>query len=101
RRTPASESSRTPSLANHRQTLATLHQRAGLPSDMRYIRLELGYALTADPAAARGRKSVKLLPRPSVLCTSIRPPSEVAICFTMLRPNPVPPRVRERDRSTR
>src|SRR5215471_20542631 len=66
-----------PSLANHRQTLATLHKRAGLPSDMRYIRLtglrayggsgggprqeereaatSTFCALHLDPAAQRGR----------------------------------------------
>ena len=44
---------------------------------------------------------VKVLPLPGVLSTVARPPWAWAMCFTMARPSPVPPRLRLRALSTR
>ena len=49
-----------------------------------------------------GRKvQVKLLPFPSTLVTSSRPPWRCSACLTMARPRPEPPSLRERPASTR
>ncbi len=48
-----------------------------------------------------GRKVEKVLPCPTLLCTSMRPPWISAIRWAIARPSPSPPPSRERDLSTR
>jgi len=53
------------------------------------------------PHYSRGSRTLKVVPRPTVLSTSIRPPWARAIQSQMARPRPKPPAARERALSTR
>ena len=55
----------------------------------------------AQAFGARGRRTKMVRPCPAGLSAQTRPPCSCTICFTMLKPRPVPPVSRERPFSTR
>src|SRR5215207_5447441 len=58
-------------------------------------------SLGPAPSERTGRDTVKVVPRPITLETPTRPPCASAMLFTIARPRPVPPLLRERALSTR
>jgi hypothetical protein len=55
----------------------------------------------AQACGVRGRRSTMVRPCPAGLSAQTRPPCSCTMCFTMLKPRPVPPVSRERPFSTR